>query len=71
MIYRRKHPTIKCHILGILQGFAEIADGLVTICSLGFYGSGFETKVAFYRSKSYFQEMTNARSNNVKASPKS
>lgn len=56
-IQRWKHPTVKCHALGILQGFAEIADGLITICSLGFYASNFEMSVASYRTKSYLNDM--------------
>lgn len=56
-IQKWKHPTIKCHIFGVLQGFAEIADGLVTICSLGFYASDFEMSVTVYRTKSYFKDM--------------
>lgn len=52
-IQRWKHPTVKCHALGILQGFAEIADGLITICSLGFYASNLEMSVAAYRTKSH------------------
>ena len=55
MIYRWKHPTWKCHVIGFMQGFAELADGLVTLCSLGFYGSGFEMAVASYRAKQFYQ----------------
>ena len=56
-----KHPTKLCHLLGIVQGFAEILDGLITICSLGFLASGFELKVAGYRSKSYFEQLKKQR----------
>lgn len=56
-IQRWKHPTVKYHALGILQGFAEIADGLITICSLGFYASNFEMSVAAYRAKSHLNDM--------------
>jgi hypothetical protein len=55
MIYRWKHPTLKCHAIGFIQGFAELADGLVTVCSLGFYGSGFEMLIARYRAKQFHQ----------------
>lgn len=55
MIYRWKHPNLACHALGFIQGFAELADGLVTVCSLGFYGSGFEMAAARYRAKRFHQ----------------
>lgn len=57
IIQRWKHPTIKCHALGILQGFAEITDGLITICSLGFYASNFEMSIAAYRTKTHLNDM--------------
>jgi hypothetical protein len=56
MIYRWKHPNTTAHLLGILQGFCEIADGLITICSLGFFSSGFEMCVARLRAKTYLQQ---------------
>ena len=55
MIYKWKHPHWKCHVIGFVQGFAELADGLVTVCSLGFYASGFEMAVASYRAKQFHQ----------------
>lgn len=51
MIYRWKHPDRWCHALGLLQGFAELADGCVTLLSLGFYASGFEMWIARFRAK--------------------
>jgi hypothetical protein len=54
VIYRWKHPNLRSHFLGFIQGFAELADSLVTLCSFGFYASGFEMKVASYRAKQYF-----------------
>jgi hypothetical protein len=54
MIYRWRHPTRASHLLGIAQGFAELADGLITLCTLGFFASCFEMRVASYRSKQYF-----------------
>jgi len=56
MIYRWKHPSWQSHMWGIVQGFAEIADGLVILCTLGFFASGFEMKVASQRAKKYFQK---------------
>ena len=50
-IQRWKHPTIESHLLGILQGIAEITDGLVTVCSLGFMCSNFELTVSAFRAK--------------------
>lgn len=58
-IYRWKHPTIKAHLWGIIQGFAELADACVTLGSLGFFGSGFEMEVARRRAFS----MINSRKN--------
>lgn len=55
MIHRWRHPSLACHLLGIVQGFAEIADGIVTISTLGFFGSGFEMRVARYRSLYHFR----------------
>lgn len=56
-IYRWRHTSWKQHLLGWLQGFAELLDGCVTLCSLGFLGSGFEMAVARYRAGQYFKEM--------------
>lgn len=50
-IHRWKHPTVESHLLGILQGIAEITDGLVTICSLAFMCSNFELTVSRLRAK--------------------
>ena len=57
MIQRWKHPTIASHLIGVLQGFAEIADGLVTVGSLGFYMSGFEMRVASYRTLKHMRSL--------------
>lgn len=50
-IYRWKHSTIESHLLGVLQGIAEITDGLVTVCSLGFLCSNFDLTVSAFRAK--------------------
>ena len=50
-IQRWKHPTIESHLLGMLQGIAEITDGLVTVCSLAFMSSNFELTVSALRAK--------------------
>lgn len=55
MIYRWRHPTPKGHAYGLLQGFAEIADGVVTLLSLGFYASSFEMAVSRARAKAFFR----------------
>lgn len=52
-IGRWGHPSLRCHLWGIVQGFAEIADGLVTLLSLGFYMSNIEMQVAYYRGISH------------------
>lgn len=55
MIHRWHHPHWKLRLLGLLQGFAELADGCVTVLSLATYSSGFEHTVARYRAKTYLQ----------------
>lgn len=50
MFSRWKHPCWQTHVLGIVQGFAEILDGAVTVVSLGFFMSQFELSVATYRA---------------------
>lgn len=49
-ICRWHHPDLVTHLLGILQGVAEVLDGCVTLLSLGFYMSNFEMKVSFHRA---------------------
>lgn len=51
MISKWKHPSYIMHFLGWLQGFCELADGLVTILSLGFCYSSFEMNMARFRAK--------------------
>ena len=51
MIRRWHHPSHGAHILGIIQGLAEIADGIVTLLSLGFFLSSFELTVSRNRAK--------------------
>lgn len=46
---------MESHLWGIVQGFAEIADGIVTLSTLGFFGSGFEMAVARKRSYRHIQ----------------
>jgi hypothetical protein len=50
-ISRWYHSSVQIHLLGILQGIASIADGLVIILSLATFGSNFELVVASYRAK--------------------
>lgn len=61
IIYRWKHPSIKQHLWGILQGFAEIMDGVVTLSTLGFFASGFERKVAWKRAGEHIKELKKKR----------
>ena len=60
-IHRWKHANSKHHLLGFIQGFAEILDGCVTICSLGFYMSSFEVDVARYRALVHIQDLKKVR----------
>ena len=52
-----KHPTVESRLLGILQGIAEITDGLVTVCSLAFMSSNFELTVSALRAKRLIARM--------------
>jgi hypothetical protein len=54
MIYRWKHPSRSCHLWGILQGFGELADGLVTLLTLAHFSSSFELSVSRRRARHYF-----------------
>jgi len=51
IISRWKHPTLKSHLLGMLQGFALVVDGLITLLTLGSCTSFFGLRVAIYRTK--------------------
>lgn len=51
IICRWKHPTTKSHLLGVLQGFALVVDGLLTILTLGMCTSFFGLRVAIYRTR--------------------
>ena len=52
-IHRWKHPSIRCHLWGLVQGVAEIVDGCVSLLSLGLLLSNFEMQVAYYRGFSH------------------
>lgn len=56
-VERWRHPDWKSHLLGFVQGFAEIADGLVTLLSFGFLMSNFEMQVACFRTKIHFETL--------------
>lgn len=60
-IHRWKHTNHRQHLLGFLQGFAEILDGCVTIFSLGFYMSSFEMDIARYRALAHIQDIKKAK----------
>ena len=49
-VYRWEHPNVEEHILCWLQGFAELADGLVTLLSFGFLLSDFELRYCAWRT---------------------
>lgn len=52
-IVRWGHANIELHLLGILQGFGELLDGIVTITSLGFLCSNFEGTISWFRAYRY------------------
>lgn len=73
MIKRWRHPDLTSHLYGILQGFAEIADGIVTLLSLGLFMSSFEMQVSFARGMYVVKQMkkrAEALSINLSDSPK-
>lgn len=49
------------HAWGLLQGIGELLDGIVSICSLGFFMSNFELTIAFYRTQIQIDELKKAR----------
>ena len=56
-VHRWQHQNAKIHFAGWLQGFGELADGLVTIFSLGFYASNFESSVASWRVRVMLKDL--------------
>ena len=50
MIGRWKHSSFKQQLWGVLQGIAEIIDGLVVVLSLGFYASWLSNQVVYARA---------------------
>lgn len=60
-IIRWKHPSWRTHAWGLLQGIGELLDGIVSICSLGFFMSNFELTIAFYRTQIQIDELKKAR----------
>ena len=60
-ISRWKHKSPTHQLLGWLQGFAELVDGIVTLCSLGFYSSTFEISYSMWRSKWQIKQLKKER----------
>lgn len=50
MIYRWKHAEWQAQVFGIIHGFAEIVDGIVTVSTLGFYCSSLASSIAYWRN---------------------
>lgn len=68
-IGRWRHPSLTLHLLGLVQGIAEIADGCVTLCSLGFFVSDFEISVSRYRAGAYGRHFKRKRDKEEKVNP--
>lgn len=66
-IVRWGHSNFEQHLLGILQGFGELLDGVVTVVSLGFFCSNFEGVVSWFRAKRYiaFLKKKRAEENSI------
>ena len=65
MIHRWKHVNKTLHLLGFLQGFGELLDGVVTIGSLGFLMSNFELSISRYRAKISIRQMKRIKAANI------
>lgn len=50
---RFNRPTARTRFVGWLGGFAGLADGLVTVLSLGYLKSNFEFQIVAYNSISH------------------
>jgi hypothetical protein len=51
IIQRWEHGNAKEHILAMLVGAADVADGLVTLLSLGNLSSDFEMRAIVFRAE--------------------
>ena len=60
-IVKRDTPNFVMHVLAVLNGVAEIADGLVTILSLGFLTSNFEFFVIKCRAEAHIRGLKKER----------
>jgi hypothetical protein len=47
---RWHHPDLEAQFFGWLQGFAELLDALITLCSFGFVCSSFELRYCAWRT---------------------
>lgn len=53
-IYRWPHAHWQLRLLGVVQGFADMLDGLIVVGTLGFFAGGFGIQTAVYRAKHYY-----------------
>ena len=60
-VFKFKHSCWKVHILGYIQGFGCLLDGLVIILSLGFFASGFGVAASRLRAGAYIQNLNKLR----------
>jgi hypothetical protein len=60
-IIRWKHQNMKMHIMGWVQGFMELLDGIVTVISFGTLASNFERNWSSYRAKSHINQIKKER----------
>lgn len=70
-IQRWKHSSKKQHLLGFIQGFAQILDGCVIVLSLGFYMSSFEMTIACYRARAHIEQLKTKLANDQAQESKS
>lgn len=54
-VQRWKHKNLTQQLLGVVQGLAEVLDGLVTVLSLGFLASNFAMNAAVLRVKRQYK----------------
>lgn len=57
VIYKWEHSCLKVHLLGILQGFGLILDGVIILGTFGQYASGFTLAAARKRAYAHIQRL--------------
>lgn len=67
---RWRHPDLRAHVDGWLQGWCEIVDGLTTVLSLGFLISNLEITQSFRRGYLRLMRVKKKHTNTTKGDTK-